>query len=862
MVQFGRTLQEAAVTSWAPFYLNYKELKKALKALKLDYDLEDKRVAGTQGGSRRPSLTAMIRSNSFASRPVSSNMNNKEDDFSRKVDDEVEKVVLFFLQEQGSLATRMLAVREKVPVQAPINSNAMMNMADLEVNSSRALNSEELDQLHKEITSIGQDMVKLLEFLQLNVTGLRKILKKHDKQIRDRLLAANYLCSRARVRYSFLQQLYHNEGIMALVGTLKRALDTVESRKDMGGLQSATRRAFGSVSSSTSWHDLLMRSTSDGQGSDNHPVVAAITDALSKLHEEQDRTVSDYLTLSSELLLEAGMDPTRMDEMSEAEQEAMKQRTLDPWSAYINLATTFLYLTNYYIVGPTGVQYSEALGGNPADSGLIIGMTPIAACISCGVYSYWTNTSFKGPLLACAVLLILGNIMYGLALSYDAFWMVLVGRLLIGLGGARGVNRRYIADTVPMEDRTFFSASFVAVGALGMAFGPFAAAVINLLDFEIGFIKVNGLTGPGWFMFIMWTLLGLATLIKFKEPEQRYSPTAHRSRSDSGDSSTTLLTPVHHHGHKTPTHQHHAKAQAHLQHPAPPSPLKSYGTSAKGVFPALEQAPSPGAAKGSGGGGAVVAQRPPSPFVANSKSPKNVSPAGGWADGNSGENSGLLSKSPNHDDSDDDKAKGGCCSASMPLPLLFCLFSYFINKLITEAIVSSAPLVTLHHFDWRISEVGMLMAAMGLVTLPVSVGVGRLSRMFEDRALMQWLNAFTALGCTIVMTAPNDLLGEPYTLTQYVLGIGVAFVALQAHEGVVMGITSKIIPAHLARGTFNSGFLATEAGTSGRFMGDIAITVFGVMTIDQLLNLLFIPGFICACLMIVGTWVCYGLLDV
>ena len=39
------------------------------------------------------------------------------------------------------------------------------------------------------------------------------------------------------------------------------------------------------------------------------------------------------------------------------------------------------------------------------------------------------------------------------ALSFDSFWMVLLGRTLIGLGGARGVNRRYIADTIPIESR-------------------------------------------------------------------------------------------------------------------------------------------------------------------------------------------------------------------------------------------------------------------------------------------------------------------------------------------------------------------------------------------------------------------------
>ena len=43
-------------------------------------------------------------------------------------------------------------------------------------------------------------------------------------------------------------------------------------------------------------------------------------------------------------------------------------------------------------------------------------------CRSCCVYSYWTNTSFKRPLLLCTLLLVMGNVMYGLALSYDAFW--------------------------------------------------------------------------------------------------------------------------------------------------------------------------------------------------------------------------------------------------------------------------------------------------------------------------------------------------------------------------------------------------------------------------------------------------------
>ena len=50
----------------------------------------------------------------------------------------------------------------------------------------------------------------------------KKILKKHDKQMRDNLIATKYLGTRAKEKYSFLRQLYHNEGILSLVASLKR----------------------------------------------------------------------------------------------------------------------------------------------------------------------------------------------------------------------------------------------------------------------------------------------------------------------------------------------------------------------------------------------------------------------------------------------------------------------------------------------------------------------------------------------------------------------------------------------------------------------------------------------------------------
>lgn len=47
--------------------------------------------------------------------------------------------------------------------------------------------------------------------------------------------------------------------------------------------------------------------------------------------------------------------------------------------------------------------------------------------------------------------------------------------------------------------------------------------------------------------------------------------------------------------------------------------------------------------------------------------------------------------------------------------------------------MSSAPVLTQFMFDWSVREVGMLMAVLGLVVLPVNAMVGRLSMGYEDR---------------------------------------------------------------------------------------------------------------------------------
>ncbi|CAM9520385.1 unnamed protein product [Discosporangium mesarthrocarpum] len=648
-------------------------------------------------------------------------VDHQESYFRKALDKEVEKVVLFVLKEQGDLARRLLC---------GLGLDDGPQLVEGTSTENRKIT------LLRKYEEIGMELADLIWFIHFNVSGLRKILKKHDKQIRGNKIADHYLSKRYKTKDAAMPQLYHTEGVSALIGVLKKRVKRKAGEAGLGQGQGYREDACNHNTTPASTLFLFRE-----EYSLTEEVFSSIEEAQNRMLAEQKRTIQEYVQTTM-LHQRSGNLLFGEDGLPEEDRE------LDMPSAMINLATTFLYMTNYYIVGPTSVEYSAALGGSPAISGIIIGMTPIASCFSCLLYSWWTNTSYREPLLLCSFLLITGNLLYGLALTYDAFWMVLVGRTLIGLGGARGVNRRYIADTIPYKERTVYSAAFVAVGAMGMSFGPFIAAVLSQVDVSLGPFFFNGLTLPGWFMFLCWLVMGIVTFAIFKEPPHASDETPSNAVKD--ESKTKPLNPV-------------------------PGTV-TYGATEASVNG--NSSMNAGAVIEIGKGGVLGERQPLMEF-----------------DNAAGNSAGEGEEDDDGGEALDDVIRTGIFAVTTPL--LMCLFGYFVNKLIVESAVSSAPLLTQYFFHWSVTEVGMLMAALGLLVLPVNIIVGRMSMHYEDRVLMQALAVLALLGC--LMTINLDVFPFAYTDTQYIIGVSLVFVTLQAHEGVIMSVTSKIIPVELAR---------------------------------------------------------------
>ena len=189
----------------------------------------------------------------------------------------------------------------------------------------------------------------------------------------------------------------------------------------------------------------------------------------------------------------------------------------------LNLASCFFYMLNNYIIEPSSAYYANALGSSDALSGIIIGGAPLFALVSSVVYSFWTNRSYKAPILFAGILMVIGNLMYANAYSYKSIEVCLIGRAVTGLGAPRVINRRYVADATPFSLRTVASASFAMATALGAALGPAAAIVLDQFEFEftlpfLGRQYFNGMTGPGYFMSVCWLVYIVAIVIFFEEP--------------------------------------------------------------------------------------------------------------------------------------------------------------------------------------------------------------------------------------------------------------------------------------------------------------------------------------------------------
>ena len=497
--------------------------------------------------------------------------------------------------------------------------------------------------------------------------------------------------------------------------------------------------------------------------------------------------------------------------------------TLEPQERFnlvMALLASFLYCMNYYIVEPSSTMYVNALGGQDALSGALIGMMPMASFLAAIAYSIWTNHSFRHPFMVSCCLMLAGNLVYSYAYELKSLPMAFAGRFMTGLGGPKCIVRRYMADTTSISIRTSVNAGFGMVVAAGSAFGPGCAILLSRLNFSISLprdsqIFVNGMTGPGYLMALLWTLFSIALCLRFTEPdrsgleEQKRLEEMKSKLEQIGDDS-----------------------------------MRSLGTSAQPISVPSKDCP----VNQEWGPGSLDE----SPNLEDSGTVMSFD-GDVWKD---------------EDDFDDEETRPSLFSivrsslSLVTLPMRICLLLLFAKVFVIETLVSSTSTLSKNRYLWQVREVGILGCVNGLVVIPLSIIVGKLSMSYPDRVLMMWLLSIGLLGIlrlidlTDLVSHDEDYGDHSFLAVgpfDYIIGYFTIYMSIQSFEGIVGSTLSKVVPTALASGTLNSGLLATLVDTFGRTCGDLFICLCGLINLRQLINLLFIPGAIvlATCLVVV-----------
>ena len=604
MVDFGKSLKRSRRGGWETAYLDYDKLKRILSKLaNSPLDRND----GTKVYNS-PNSFEIVRSYEDENEMWSIRI---KETFFEELGEEIEKVSLFTLKMQGILSEAIghLRFRDNDTINVTElfpNEDSILRRFKTGKNKNVVKDDIEMYLI------LGVELLFLIQFVAVNTLALRKVLKKYNKTIR-RLKKPEYYYVMGGKDDFHLHQIANSQSLSAIHSSLQSALVkfymnddllTTESERELNLLrfQSIIQASYvirkNSEVVNQPFKDFLSRRSMINTGS-----------SLGGIEGSEMRAMNEVLNFSPNAMLTCNIEeldrlwtrwipqyeawkydqsvcndiPLRLKDITIYAMEVLEDEEIDwhalsrnwsllhesksneygfeekAWggmdmpSMILNLLSILLYTINYYIIAPTANHYAVVLGKDGAYGATLIGTSSFSAIIAAVLYSFWyTNSSFKSALLFSTLCPLCGNLMYGLAVSYDSMALAISGRFLCGFGSAEVINRQLISTCVSFAQITRASALFVAAGAMGMSIGPLIAAILDdttgrdlSVDLHLPFtpaggIIFNSVTSPGFLMAILWFLEFLLLLLFFSEPD-RINGTGVSDKENIVDTETSFL---------------------------------------------------------------------------------------------------------------------------------------------------------------------------------------------------------------------------------------------------------------------------------------------------------------------------------
>ena len=487
MVKYGKEFRRNQNLEWRDKYFDYKAKKKMIN----EYIKKKEGIANNDI--------------SFLA-----DLEKWTNEFEQSLDKDIKKVYIFFANKERTLFKRL---------------NESLHLKDSYGNFDLATYLNELKKL-KELSDLS---LKMSYFIFYNLKAVIKILKKFDKKVitpknKDYQIRMNYIQTKIEEQNSDILYLIKfkiiDEVNVLLENLINHLMKEFKSNKDI----------LEEDSNEKDLENKLIEELPDMK--DATKIINDSYDQIKSHIQEIDKVSArvqklfmpwkDFLKISTDInskFLQITRESNVNVERTQSLAQTMAVSKDSKYNIFIVLAHGFLYMFSFSVIIPSSFLIFEKFNLDYDKSiiywAILMMMAPLGTLFNYLYEAFLFKKSTKKPLVISCIGLIIGNVLYVIALGLDQIELLLIGRFICGLFNLRTHNKMYIINFLTQKDISFYLTMFHTTSILGLSVGFLLNS--GILFIEVNNIYFNNLTIGALISIIFSFILLIISLAMFTE---------------------------------------------------------------------------------------------------------------------------------------------------------------------------------------------------------------------------------------------------------------------------------------------------------------------------------------------------------
>ena len=487
MVKYGKEFRRNQNLEWRDKYFDYKAKKKMIN----EY-IKKKEGIASNDISFLADLEKWTR------------------EFEQSLDKDIKKVYIFFANKERTLFKRL---------------NESLHLKDSYGNFDLATYLNELKKL-KELSDLS---LKMSYFIFYNLKAVIKILKKFDKKVitpknKDYQIRMNYIQTKIEEQNSDILYLIKfkiiDEVNVLLENLINHLMKEFKSNKDI----------LEEDSNEKDLENKLIEELPDMK--DATKIINDSYDQIKSHIQEIDKVSArvqklfmpwkDFLKISTDInskFLQITRESNINVERTQSLAQTIAVSKDSKYNIFIVLAHGFLYMFSFSVIIPSSFLIFEKFNLDYDKSiiywAILMMMAPLGTLFNYLYEAFLFKKSTKKPLVISCIGLIIGNVLYVIALGLDEIELLLIGRFICGLFNLRTHNKMYIINFLTQKDISFYLTMFHTTSILGLSVGFLLNT--GILFIEVNNIYFNNLTIGALISIIFSFILLIISLAMFTE---------------------------------------------------------------------------------------------------------------------------------------------------------------------------------------------------------------------------------------------------------------------------------------------------------------------------------------------------------